>query len=447
MCGINVVINGTHKEIELMTSATSKRGVSNYFYKKDNIHVGFNWLPITDDTNPPPYTAGKYHVWLNGYISNYKELIDKYNLNPKSKCDSEVLALFIDKFGFDKLQELNGFFSVVVLVGGRVHTFTDRYGIKQLYNYKEGNTHYISSEVKGILAVKDLELDTIALADWEYSLGIMTDNTIYKNVYKSKTLSFQIPMKIDIPYDEAKEILEIKLLRSCFRNKYKEDGVFLSGGIDSGILAKILNPKYSFSMDYLDQRSEIDNIKLNSIGEHYTMIHNEGFYNKYKDQAINALDDLKAGSCYTNYAISELASKFCKVVYSGAGGDEIFNGYTHRYNKPIGEVICRNKEALIKTKKEISHKEYDWRFLKGILIVEDRMGGANTLETRYPLLDNDLVDFCLSLPNTYINNKRILKDVSGLNDEVINGKKKGFSNPITNKEWIEEVLRVKGIIK
>jgi len=75
------------------------------------------------------------------------------------------------------------------------------------------------------------------------------------------------------------------------------------------------------------------------------------------------------------------------------------------------------------------------------------MGGANTLETRYPLLDNDLVDFCLSLPNTYINNKRILKDVSGLNDEVINGKKKGFSNPITNKEWIEEVLRVKGIIK
>ena len=66
------------------------------------------------------------------------------------------------------------------------------------------------------------------------------------------------------------------------------------------------------------------------------------------------------------------------------------------------------------------------------------MGGYHTMETRYPLLDNDFVDFSLSLPNEYLDNKRILKDISGLSDDVINGKKKGFSNPYyTNKEWVE----------
>ena len=68
------------------------------------------------------------------------------------------------------------------------------------------------------------------------------------------------------------------------------------------------------------------------------------------------------------------------------------------------------------------------------------MSGYHCMETRYPFLDNDLVDFALSLPDSYLENKRILKDVSGLHQDVINGKKKGFSNPhFTNQQWIDHV--------
>ena len=59
------------------------------------------------------------------------------------------------------------------------------------------------------------------------------------------------------------------------------------------------------------------------------------------------------------------------------------------------------------------------------------------METRYPLLDNDLVDFALSLPDEYKENKRILKDISGLNEKVLNSPKKGFSNPVSNDEWVD----------
>ncbi len=43
------------------------------------------------------------------------------------------------------------------------------------------------------------------------------------------------------------------------------------------------------------------------------------------------LEDLRAGTCYQNYFVARLASKFVKVVMAGTGGDELFAGYPWRY--------------------------------------------------------------------------------------------------------------------
>ncbi len=429
MCGIAAVINGTLEESKKMGRAIRRRGVSVSTKQVNELTVTFTHLPIVDYVEQP-CTYGKTTVWLNGFISNWQELSKRYSVIAQN--DTEYLAWHLEH---DKPKsDLNGFFAVIYYQDG-VKMFTDRYGIKQLYIYKRLGTTYICSEPKGLKAVNDIKVDFHALNDLEYSLGVMTNHTIWAGVERVECLPFVKPDKIEIDYYTAQVELSRLWSKSVQRNKYNGvSGVYLSGGIDSGMIAKSLGD-YSFSVDYLDETSEIENIKLNSKGLHHTLICNYWVNQHYPPETLKALDDFKVGSCYTNFAIAELASKFCRVMYSGAGGDEVFNGYTHRYNKPINEVIKRtDKEGK---QYDISHKDYDWLYLKGILVVEDRISGYHTLETRYPLLDNDFVDFALSLPDEYLQNKRILKDISELHPDVKNGKKRGFSNPyFTNAGWV-----------
>jgi asparagine synthase (glutamine-hydrolysing) len=430
MCGIAAVINGDRYIASTMGAAIRRRGLTSTLTKIENLDVYFTHLPITNDVYSQPCRYKDVTLWLNGYISNWKELASENSLVAES--DTELLTWWVSHDM--PLDRLNGFFAVLYHDANGIHYFTDRYGIKQLYRY--GN--FICSEVKGLKAVVDLKIDLDAMADWDHSLGVMTPDTIYIGVQRVGQLPFVRPEKITISYEDAKHRLTEIWERVVWRNRYDGAGCYLSGGIDSGMIAKWFKPDYCFSMDYLTASSEIDGIKTNTTGNHYTMICNDAMAERYSKEVMKALDDPKVGSCYTNFALAELASKFCKVVYSGAGGDEVFKGYTHRYDKDIQAVI--NRTGVYGKRYDITHDAYDWAYLRGILVVEDRMGGWHTMETRYPFLDNELVDFALSLPDKYLFGKRILKDISGLPDEILVAKKRGFSNPhFTNKEWTHHV--------
>ena len=430
MCGIAAVINGDRYIASTMGAAIRRRGITSTLTKIENLDVYFTHLPITNDVYSQPCRYKDVTLWLNGFISNWKELASEHSLIAES--DTELLAWWVSHDM--PLDRLNGFFAVLYHDANGIHYFTDRYGIKQLYRY--GN--FICSEVKGLKAVVDLKIDLDAMADWDHSLGVMTPDTIYIGVQRVGQLPFVRPEKITISYEDAKHRLTEIWERVVWRNRYDGAGCYLSGGIDSGMIAKWFKPDYCFSMDYLTASSEIDGIKTNTTGNHYTMICNDAMAERYSKEVMKALDDPKVGSCYTNFALAELASKFCKVIYSGAGGDEVFKGYTHRYDKDIQAVI--NRTGVYGKRYDITHDAYDWAYLRGILVVEDRMGGWHTMETRYPFLDNELVDFALSLPDKYLFGKRILKDISGLPDEILVAKKRGFSNPhFTNKEWTHHV--------
>ncbi len=84
-------------------------------------------------------------------------------------------------------------------------------------------------------------------------------------------------------------------------------------------------------------------------------------------------------------------------------------------------------------------------YLNGLLMLEDRMSMANSLEARVPFLDYRIVEFAAKLPHNMklngLTTKYIVKKLVKryLPDEIINKRKMGFPVPI--KKWFEEEHR------
>ncbi len=154
------------------------------------------------------------------------------------------------------------------------------------------------------------------------------------------------------------------------------------------------------------------------------------------------LEEPRVGQSYPNYYAAKLASKFVKVVLSGAGGDELFGGYPWRYYRAVvnddfddyvdkyyrfwqrlvpntdikrlfapiwadvddvytrdifHDVFQRHDSDIGSPEDYINHSLYFEckTFLHGLLVVEDKLSMAHGLESRVPFLDNDLVDFAM----------------------------------------------------
>jgi asparagine synthase (glutamine-hydrolysing) len=185
--------------------------------------------------------------------------------------------------------------------------------------------------------------------------------------------------------------------------------------------------------------------------------------------------------CYQNHYIARLASKFVKVSLAGTGGDELFAGYPWRYDRvsAVGtqeferELFdywsrlvapadhagffeasllaegggARPREvfgsvlAPVHGLDPIAQTLYfeAKTFLHGLLVVEDRVSMAHSLESRVPFLDNELVEVARRIPSRLKHSngggKRILRQAMYglLPDEIIDKPKQGFSPP--DESW------------
>lgn len=239
-----------------------------------------------------------------------------------------------------------------------------------------------------------------------------------------------------------------------------EIGSYLSGGIDSSSIVSILSQhqKYfkSFTVGFdlhsasgleltYDEREKAEYLSYIFQTEHYEMILKAGDMQRCLPNFTYHLEEPRVGQSYPNYYAAKLASRFVKVVFSGIGGDEIFAGYPWRYYRTINsksfqeytdnyyefwqrlvpneysqnifnpmwndikhispknifvDVFKHHEKSLDTPQEYINHSLYfeAKTFLHGLLLVEDKLSMAHTLETRVPFLDNDLVDFAQQIP-------------------------------------------------
>jgi asparagine synthase (glutamine-hydrolysing) len=302
-------------------------------------------------------------------------------------------------------------------------------------------------------------------------------------------------------------------------------GSYLSGGMDSGSITAIASKHVKrlttftagFDMSEVtgieanyDERRDAELMANYFKTEHYEQVINAGDLSWSLPRLVWHLEDLRVGMSYPNYYISRLASKFVKVCLQGTGGDELYGGYPWRYyrvfkslnqsdffdnyygfwqrlvqdeqkqelftkssyskmkssspREVFERVFTFNKELKYSTPEEHIQNSLYFEiktFLPGLLLVGDKLSMANSLEERFPFLDNDLVNLAQTIPvrhklGNLENRKRINENEFGnktkiyqefddgknvlrkammefLPDSIINRKKQGFSAP--DESW------------
>lgn len=542
MCGIAGIVNLSGESIspvslKAMTDAIAHRGPDGEGqWIEANIGLGHRRLAIIDLSpaghQPMMTNDNRYVFSYNGEIYNFKELrieLEAAGFQFKSHTDTEVVMYALMHWGDKALNRLNGMFAFAlwdrkekVLMLAR-----DRYGIKPLYFAQQGQLMAFGSEQKAITAISSFQknLDKEALLEYFTFQNIFTDKTLLQDIkllpaghyakieFNKKKPKLELTQYWDFDFrepstksddEEYREELE-RLFTQAVQRQLVTDvelGCYLSGGMDSGSIAAIAAKSYPYMKTFtcgfdlnsasgielgFDERSKAEYMSYHFKTEHYEMVLKAGDMERVLPKLAWHLEEPRVGQSYPNYYAAKLASKFVKVVMSGAGGDELFGGYPWRYYRAVvnddfehyidkyyqfwqrlipnsqikqvfspiwddvqhvwtrdifRDVFKHHSDNLYTPEDYINHSLYfeAKTFLHGLLVVEDKLSMAHGLETRVPFLDNDLVDFAMRCPvHLKLNN---LSNVVRLNENEAGSKTdRYFEKTKDGKQILRDVMK------
>lgn len=523
--------------IKRMTDIISHRGPDGEGqWVEECIGLGHRRLAIIDLSpagHQPMVSADhRFVISFNGEIYNFMELRAELEAKGywfRSKTDTEVLLYAYAEWGVKALERLNGMFAFA-LWDRKEKTLLlarDRFGVKPLYYARQGAMLAFGSEQKAITAHKEFQkkVNKPALLEYFTFQNIFTDQTLLQDIkilpaghyaivdMKKKSPDLQIEEYWDFHFsepenpasdDEYREELD-RLFQQAVKRQLMTDvelGCYLSGGMDSGSITAIAAKEYPYVKTFTcgfdmnsasgielsyDERARAEFMSYKFKTEHYEMVLKAGDMERCLPKLAWHLEEPRVGQSYPNYYAAQLASKFVKVVLSGAGGDELFGGYPWRYYRAVvndnfmdytdkyyvfwqrlvpnsqlkqvfspvwkdvehvwtrdifRDVFKKHKNELKTPEDYINHSMYfeAKTFLHGLLVVEDKLSMAHSLESRVPFLDNDLVDFAMRCPvHLKLNN---LADVVRI-DENETGDKTGkyFEKTKDGKQILRDVMK------
>ncbi|MFQ5468989.1 MAG: asparagine synthase (glutamine-hydrolyzing) [Gammaproteobacteria bacterium] len=501
MCGVAGILNLTGKPVSPvilreMTNAIAHRGPDGEgHFSEGAIGLGHRRLAIIDlsaaGNQPMVSRDGRYVLVYNGEVYNYRELrIELESLGHQfhSKTDAEVVLNSYAEWGINAVEKFNGMFAFAIWdkENSELILVRDRYGIKPLYYTVKDGTFLFGSEIKAIInhSAYSVDVNKHALIEYFTFQNFFTNDTLFNGVSLLPAGSYlRVSSKSAIgtpkpywdyhfvePMDPACQEEYIEELDRLFQQAVNrqlvsdvEVGSYLSGGMDSGSITALAATQFPYMKTFTvgfdlssasgvelayDERSKAERMSYRFKTEHYEMVLKAGDMERAMRDLVWHLEEPRVGQSYPNYYAAKLASKFGKVVLSGAGGDELFAGYPWRYYRAVvnndfehyiekyykfwqrlisnsqlkdvfrpiwkevndvctldlmRDVFSNHSSELSDPEDYINHSLYfeAKTFLHGLLVVEDKLSMANSLETRVPFLDNDLVEFAMRVPAQY----------------------------------------------
>jgi asparagine synthase (glutamine-hydrolysing) len=464
MCGISCIsVNNTNsyynddnklrKEILKMNKTLNHRGPDYSGCKiiPNKIGIGHTRLAIVgvhDGTQPLVNDDGTIILSVNGEIYNYKELKKEFtDYNFKTESDCEVIIPLYLKYGHEFINKLDGMFSFILYDTNKdiLLIVRDHMGITSLYyGYTFDGAFAVASEMK-------------ALVDICIYINTFQPGYMY---YKNKFIQWYKPKWINKDYIPVENVC-LQYLKKQFEKAVKKRmmtevpyGLFLSGGLDSSLVASIVarNSKEQINTFSIGIEGSHDLKSAQIVAKFLNTKHHSFTYTI--QEGIDALEDIiyhletydvtTIRSSIPMYILSKkIKAMGFKMVLSGEGSDEEFGGYLYFHKAPNQTEF--HQETIDKL---MLLYKYD-------CLRANKATAAIGLETRVPFLDKCFLNYVMSIDpkNKMINKghkfieKYILrkafdnKENPYLPDEILWRRKEQFSDGVSSNEinWIKKL--------
>jgi asparagine synthase (glutamine-hydrolysing) len=451
MCGIVMIIGSQQEpsECKKILHAQQHRGRDHHaFISFANYHIGFNRLAIVDESSlgNQPFETDKYITVFNSEIYNHQTLRETYNIQTNSNSDIEIIAPLFELLGERIIDVLDGFYAGIIINKATNECFflKDYIGKKPLFYVKTARFQCVASELKGITDVMAVEIIPKGISTLKNdALVNIRQHQFEKHPTAQLKLIIQAAVRKRIPLDNGKF------------------GVFLSGGLDSSIIASIVET-YTDNANYycLGDENNEDNrfVKILAKALHiedkvmYIPLPSEAQIHMlipkiiYHTESYNP--SIISNGLATYLLAREAAKDGLKVILSGEGADELFCGY----------AITKDKHQWFEAR-NILIENLHYTELRRL----DMASMAATIEARCPFLDrsiyaiakqlelNDLIDetdglqgkhllrqlFKDDLPKSIVQRKKMSCDVgSGIRKAVVEFSTQQY---ISEKEHLQQL--------
>ena len=382
MCGILGSINKPFDQSTLnllFHRGPNDFGIKEFEVAQNSVILAHRRLSIQDLSaaghQPMSSDCGNYIIIFNGEVYNHWDLrksLRQKNFNGTS--DTETILYYLKEFGIDSVKSFNGIFSFSFLdkIQQKLYLVRDHYGVKPLYYNNEGNSLIFSSEIRTITAINKTGLNTNALANLLLFRYNPAPNTLHSGVKKlpcghimeislnSGSFAYNIyPFikeeatkyfrgSLNDATRQYEELMEQSVKRQLLSDI--EVGIFLSGGIDSSIVASIAQKNSSYPMkaftvgfDNKYEENEIEDARAtaNYLGLDFyeKRITVEDFLGLIKECTRIVEEPLATTSIIPMYYLSKMASEQVHVILSGQGADEPLGGYQKYQGELYREIL------------------------------------------------------------------------------------------------------------
>ncbi len=311
--------------------------------------------------------------------------------------------------------------------------------------------------------------------------------------------------------DRTKELLNV--FKESVYSQLMSDrpvGSYLSGGMDTGSITSVasrhINRLHTFTCGfelphnasdlekYFDERKVSHQLAQELGTEHHVVTLDSLAMEPVLPKVTWHLDEPRVGISYQVYHTAKMVAEYVPVVMSGVGGDELFAGYPWRYETAknlIGPTFddayyqdyCRllkddrkpdlflaefmktlngytpredfqnvlNDSQLTTSAEKALYTDFKV-FMNGLLLVDDKLSMAHSVEARVPFLSNAMVEIARKIPTEWKlrdgKGKVVLRDAmnSLLPHEVIHRRKQGFTPPDSTWYKNESFARIEELI-